>query len=265
MTVIQDLFISNCETAVRRAKRLEKVQHKGLRGTYREIVMSEILSGVLPPDVKIGTGELVDHRGVPSKQVDVLLYAPAVAPALLFDERQGTFPAESVLYTIEVKSKLTRAKLREAIENARSILTRDYLPALHYDAGAISAGLERAEQTSPVEMNAIVPTICLFAFGSDLVGSPASEIERYSELDDVYDVDVRPSITQICVVGRGYWSYSGSKEWLYHPASEETFSEITAFVGGILNIIPKMLVVKGRVEYSKYIAPAPSAQIMRPR
>lgn len=96
--------------------------HNGLRGAAREMFVKDFLFPFLPPYVGIGTGEIINHLGRRSKQIDVVLYNRGRLPPLLIGSGDlGVFPWECVIATIEVKSTLDAGELRSAILNAYSV------------------------------------------------------------------------------------------------------------------------------------------------
>jgi hypothetical protein len=76
---------------------------------------------LLPADLGVGTGFIVATDGRESTQQDVVLYDRSVLPPALYDQEAGLFPIESVLYTIEVKSVLTREELLGAHDAAKAL------------------------------------------------------------------------------------------------------------------------------------------------
>lgn len=96
--------------------------HNGIRGTIREIFVKQFLEPFLPPQIGIGTGEIINHQGGRSKQLDVVLYSKErVPPVLLSGGDIGIFPWECVVSVIEVKSTLNVSALEEAHSNAASV------------------------------------------------------------------------------------------------------------------------------------------------
>ncbi len=96
--------------------------HNGIRGTIREIFVKQFLEPFLPPQIGIGTGEIINHQGGRSKQLDVVLYnKERVPPVLLSGSDIGVFPWECVVSIIEVKSRLNAPALEEAHQNAASV------------------------------------------------------------------------------------------------------------------------------------------------
>ncbi|WP_144025255.1 DUF6602 domain-containing protein [Burkholderia sp. HI2500] len=88
------------------------VQHGPSIGTYREVLLKELLRNHLPTRYDIATGFIFGC----SRQLDVLIYDQQdFAPIF----RQGSMvvvPLESVRAVIEVKSRLTKKSLRESLD-----------------------------------------------------------------------------------------------------------------------------------------------------
>ncbi len=248
MSTIREFFKHRCATAVAKARIAASINHLGLRGYAREVFISDVLETVIPPEVKIGSGEISDKSGTPSRQQDIILYSPSIAPPLLFDVRSGTFPIESALYTIEVKSKITMDELRTSVENARSVICLKTTSTDHWRPTGGFPFVGRTSSDTPHPLNSLI------AFDSDLTVGGRNELERYLEVDDL--VKIRPSIPNICVVGRGYW-YSTADGWRHLPATPD-HQELIGFVAGIVNTLPQILAAKGRPQFGDYLCPEPS-------
>lgn len=238
--LIRERFLTAIGGAIKEADDAGKVDHSGLAGQFREIVLSKMLVPILPPEVKCGTGKLTDMNGKLTKQIDIILYSKQILPPSLYDEKNGIFPVESCLYSIEVKSTVTSQELKLAIENARSIRKLSLLPTTHLVAGD--------EITKPT----VFPITALFGFSSDLSGNGKNDLDRYREWDEKADED--PAIGVICIRGKGYWYFSGrkSKQWKYFPSTSD-FEEVLCFFGGLTNTIPQILSRKGRPKFGHYL------------
>ncbi|MFI5218952.1 MAG: DUF6602 domain-containing protein [Bacteroidia bacterium] len=81
-------------------------------GKNRENFCSNFLANVLPPKLKINSGEVWDSVGHKTGQLDLIITRDD-APALEFGS-DNTYLAEGVFASIEVKSNLDRVKLIEA-------------------------------------------------------------------------------------------------------------------------------------------------------
>ena len=237
VNLIRKKFLSELKGALEEAKFAAEIEHKGLEGNIREILVERFLRPVIPPEIRIGSGKLIDCSGRLSNQIDVVLYAPEIVPAAMFDVKLGLFPAECCLYSIEVKTKLTRANLKTSISSAK---TTRKLRLLNTELW--TDGKPRATYT-PIPINVI------FAFDSDLSGSPDNELTRYFELDG--GANTQPAITVICIVGRGYW-FRGDGCWQMFPPSTD-LQEVLAFLAGISNTIPQILALKGRPRFGNYL------------
>jgi hypothetical protein len=220
--------------AMAEARFAGELEHPGMVGTAREVLVEKMLRPVMPPDVHFGTGKLVDCSGAFSLRTDVILYSPHIMPPALYDARMGLFPVESCLYAIEVKSCLTKEELDKAVAAALAIDKLALLPTHDFSAA-----------NAPARATA-KPILALFAFRSDLVSDPAKEIERYRTAD----ASPSPAFKAICVVGRGYWYWRDG--WRCFSASAD-FGEVMSFLAGISNTIPRLLAVKGRPNFGNYL------------
>ncbi|MFC1761058.1 DUF6602 domain-containing protein [Planctomycetota bacterium] len=242
-------FISNIRKAINDADEASNLGHPGLIGRLREICVSQILLPLLPPEVKCGTGQLTDCKGNLSDEIDVILYAPGIFPPALFDEKNGIFPVESCLYTIEVKSCLRSKDVKAAVTNAQSVRDLHLLPTDYW-----SGKQGRIGQLSAYPINT------LFAFSTDLSGEGKTEIEHYREHDATANDDSK--VKAICVRGAGYWYHSSSNKdatWVKSDASRD-YEEVIDFVSGISNTIPQLLSVKGRPKFGRYLSNERSCQ-----
>jgi len=229
-------FLRDIAKAIQDADEAIEIEHSGLAGRIREILLAKLLEPILPPEVKCGTGKLADRNGGLSKQIDVILYSRQVLPPVFYCENEGVFPIESCLYNIEVKSTVTSQSFKDAIVNAKSTQLKP-LYTEHWNSGqGIQTGIAN-------------PICALFGFSSDLSGKGKSELDRYRELDDNANDD--PAITVICVRGQGYWYYK-NPVWVHHAPTSE-FDEILDFLSGISNTIPQFISAKGRPRFGNYL------------
>lgn len=214
--------------------------HAGLTGKVREIAVAKVLRPFLPQHLTIGTGKLVDYRGILSPEIDLVLADTTILPPVLFAERFGVFPVESVAYAVEVKSRLTASNLEESIEKATK------LRELQYSPGYFVADRGLAHTLQPV-----MPV--LFAFDSDLSVTGKTELNRYREKDPgPYEV---PALRAFCIRGKGYWWFKGdppNRGWMFHAPTDE-FDEVIDFLGGIINSLPSVLGSRGSPRIGKYL------------
>ncbi|MDI1225219.1 DUF6602 domain-containing protein [Acinetobacter sp.] len=97
-------------------------KHNGLRGDHREDVLRKFLcEGRLPKQYAIGNGEIISSYSQTSKQTDLIIYDSNKSIIFEATSTLQIFPIESVYGVIEVKSKLSKAKLIEGLDNIKSI------------------------------------------------------------------------------------------------------------------------------------------------
>lgn len=91
--------------------------HPVNKGTPREIFIKDFLKNHIGQNVAIGTGEIIDCDSTISEmrnQFDIIIYKDNF-PKLHFASDINAFLIESVIATIEVKSKLDKSGLKQAI------------------------------------------------------------------------------------------------------------------------------------------------------
>lgn len=114
-----------------------------IKGFEREIFIGELLSNMLPPHYRIGTGVVVDSYDNTSSQTDIIIEYPYGIRFPIGTGATSMYLAESVAATIEVKSNFTKQwkQIHEKIYNNRSILRRQYkLGSLIKDEDRIQSG-----------------------------------------------------------------------------------------------------------------------------
>ena len=239
--IFRSEFINKVESALTSAKNVSQIDHSGVRGKAREIFVQDLLRPILPPYVELGTGKITDSMGNFSAETDVIIYSRQILPPLLFEPGFGIYPAEAVIYAVEVKSKLTMEEIRSTIEKFIRLRDLQYLPSI------------LNELYQPLAGNSFPAIPCLFAFDTDLVIGGKDELDRYRELDAA--ADSNPAIPIFCVAGRGYWWFKPNEpaeKWISHfPTADH--EEVIDFIGGVANTIPDRVVLKGRPRFGEYI------------
>lgn len=215
-----ELVLSRVRAAVDAAQSVQTIGHDGLKGRLREIVIRDLLRPTLPADIGLGTGEIVTAVNKKSSEQDVVMYDKRILPPIVMEGASGIFPIESVLYTIEVKSKLTATELEAAHKNAARLAALEYRPGIHTENGI------------PLSHDYKKLVSCIFAFYSDLTGTRKSEVERYNEDRG----EKPPAITVLCVVGKGYWIWKWNENRWHQPlVFDDAFGEVIGFIAGVMN------------------------------
>lgn len=235
----QEIFRAKVKSAIEHANAASSVTHTGVKGQILEILISQLFYPLLPADIGIGTGQIIEsYSGQLSNQVDIILYDRSILPPILYDQRLGIFPIEAVLYAIEVKTTLSASELQTAHESAKRLNTKfGYRPGKTDDLGKrTNHKIEKARSV-------------VFALKSDLSGTSLNEAERYLK---IYTND-SPYIRAICVAGREYW-YEKDNYWI-GVKGENGFNEVMAFIGGITNTYRSVSESRGYPSLGEYIIP----------
>lgn len=175
--------------------------HPSDKGTAREAVIRLCLADHLPDTIGIGMGEVIDEStpyASPRPQNDIVLFDRR-HPRLSVGAGVSLFFAESVLATVEVKSRLDHAGLAQAVHTARVLKT------LHRDLPSIVMAF-----TPP----AIVTYVLAFTSELSLSEVPgriddltAAEGVTLSPLPSISDSRYgtpAPSLDGVFVLGKGF-------------------------------------------------------------
>jgi len=118
-------------------------------GDNREMFVNEFLSKVLPPRLQVRQrGEIWDSQHNKTGELDIVVLRDD-APSLQFGGEREVFLAEGVFAVVEVKSNLTREKLKDALSTLRRV---------H------SLNLSGAHPAMSVGMTLDRPLRCVFAY-----------------------------------------------------------------------------------------------------
>jgi hypothetical protein len=218
-TVYRALMLARVGAAVGAAKAVTNVKHEGLKGQLREIVIRDLFRPLLPSDVGVGTGEIISADNRQSTEQDVVIFDKRILPPMVLESAKGIFPIESVLYAIEVKSKMTANEVKTSDKSATELIRFMYQSGDHDGSG------------KPRQHIVEKVISCVFAFETDLTLKGKSEIERY---DEIRDSKYAPALRAICVVGRGYWYWSKNKWNTWERTSE--FEEVVGLLTSVMNI-----------------------------
>ncbi len=106
------------------------------KGTPRETFISGFLRDHLSERVAVGTGEIIDAESQPKgrrNQIDIVIHRRDY-PRLHFGGGINAFLAESVVATIEVKSKLDKSDIEQSVKAARAIkgLSQSLITSFEY-------------------------------------------------------------------------------------------------------------------------------------
>ena len=128
-TLIQKYSSSIIRGLVERSLDLSKLDHRVTKGELRELFVSNTLKAFLTKQFDIGSGIIINQKGKQSNQTDIIIYDNRILPPFIKEQQIGVYPAESVIATIEIKSKLTKSELLKSEESAKKLLEIVYNPA----------------------------------------------------------------------------------------------------------------------------------------
>lgn len=211
------IYRSRVEAAIAMCRTLQSLDHSGEKGRIREILIRDLFRPLLRADLGVGTGFVVASDGQMSSQQDIVLYDRAILPPALYDQSTGIFPVESVLYVIEVKSKVTAQEWKSSHSNASALAK---FPLLGTDGKAV--------------ISAPATRFLLFALATDLSGTGKAETDRYNEIRGTDP----PYIGAVCVAEVGYWWFEGDM-WKVWPEKAQ-LSEVVGALAGIMNTLPQV-------------------------
>ena len=201
-----------------------RLNHPGVKGRFRELLIDNILSPWLPPDVHCGTGMILANNNVRKEatQDDVVLYAKSLCPPVLVSNEapEGIFLYNSVLTRIEVKSKLNKTELTKFVAAAKEIAD------LKVD---VREGCTK-QFTGALNL--------IFAYKSDLTLGQDSDLKRLIEVMKEQSIDPLSGIvSMLCIPGRGFYKIgieNGNKAWQKHR-SDDPLDHIAWFVACVSN------------------------------
>jgi len=184
------------------------VTHMGELGSARESIVKGVLERVLPSMYDIGTGEIIDHTGAHSRQIDIVI-SRRDFPTLRLPSGSRLYLVESVLATVEVKSTLDRATLTEALENCASVgdlkpnVVAGVLDHLAAQRGLVKVSSGSYRHDNPLETARF-----------DLLGRPVSYIFGFKG----YRNDVTQLAKTIAEWMKGRESTGKASAMRHHPA-----------------------------------------------
>lgn len=213
-----------------RAKDEEQLQHKGLRGRFRELLIDSLLAPWLPPYVMCGTGMIIAQDNVyrESTQDDIILYDRSLVPPILASPNhspQGVYLYNSVIARIEVKSRITKADIYAFVRSSREIANLRI---------SVQPGSMASSRTFEGAYN------LLFAFDSDAEGRGNVDYQVRRLIAVMNEEGINPVsgiVSMLCIPGYGFWKVgenAGQRCW---QRLESTLKEdhVAWFVGCVSN------------------------------
>lgn len=156
---------------------LSTVPHNAAKGAEAEGLVRAFLSSRIPKRFEVGAGFIIDPLDTISRQTDVVIYDAFNCPVYRASENAAIFPSDNVAAVVEVKSKLTKEKLREAFEN------------IHATKSLRKSG---GEPPGPLRTQTFA---AIFAFSSEIALDTISEV--YAKLLSEFPLGAHPDLMLI--------------------------------------------------------------------
>jgi hypothetical protein len=217
----------------------DAIKHRGNKGSSREESLRSFFRERLPSRYAVVQGEVVDLRGQTSPQLDVLFFDQSQNFALVADTSH-ILPAEALLASIEVKSKLTKAEIEKSAAAAE--LLRKLQPF-----GRNLAGTDIGDLAS--RMSVARYFHCVFAYDTDLATDNWSnrEAERFKTLcGDTHAIDA------VYVLDRGLLNIPHKTGMI----EDSEGGAITNFYFSILNFLQREGGRRAATPFDRYVTHA---------
>jgi hypothetical protein len=111
---VRRYFTAVIKSAIAKSDALSNIGHNVIKGVLRECIVSDILSEILPSQFRVGSGIIVNADGDHSSQTDIIIYDSQILSPFVQKYTPALYPIESVIATIEVKTKLHKRYLEKA-------------------------------------------------------------------------------------------------------------------------------------------------------
>jgi len=194
-----------------------------IKGTKREDTFRTFLAERLPKRYGIATGEVVDQFNTSGPQLDVLVF-DQTRNFSFSDGDIHVLPAEALLASIEVKSKLDATEVDRCCKGARKLRT---LRPFRVPLGGrdIAAAENRASRARYFH--------CVFAYDTDV--EPANWIKAEARRFRKHEAREEHLVDAVYVLRRGLLNLShGSGR-----AEDDNGGAITSFYFSLLNFIQR--------------------------
>jgi hypothetical protein len=184
--ILNEYFRRTAESLLAKYRQTSVAGASANLGSAREILLRGFLGQVVPPHLKVESGEIWDSVGGETGQIDVVLSRSDV-PRLPIGDPNGisAFIAEGVYAAIEVKSNLSTEEFEGSLGKLRRVASLKVLPSVVLSAGP-----------PPLDR----PIRAVFGFEGATFATLAHVLEAPGNLG-IADL--------ICVLNRGTWVRMG--------------------------------------------------------
>ena len=217
------------------------ITHRGNKGSSREESLRKFFRERLPTAYTVAEGEVVDLMGEVSPQLDLIFYDNSTNFSFHAEQTQ-ILPAEALLASVEVKSRLTGQEIEKSVNAARKLRK---LQPFGRPLGGTDIGKKPAQNIARYFH-------CVFAYETDLAEANwmMNEYARVkSECNSDHLIDV------VYVLNRGVFNIPAKIGKL----EDEHGGAITNFYFSILNFILRESTRRARTPFERYVTHATKA------
>lgn len=247
----KDHLLANINKLVYLSEIAQSIKHHGIHGRLKEIVIEELIKPYLPSYMNVCSGKVINSLGEESSQIDIIIYVPDIIPPALLKQDIGLIPVESVLATLEVKSKLTSTKLKEGILNGVSIKNLDFHPAVRKEHSDFHN----------------IPSY-LFSYSSDLTEIKKTECDRIKESVEKYGIDnrgqiIHAPISGVCILNKAFIKFEFHDEfskgdpkryqWIQFNSVKGSYEEVIYFISSVIDQCTFILDERKRIPLKPYL------------
>jgi hypothetical protein len=214
-----------------------EIANSGIKGTKREDEFRHFLAERLPSRYAIASGEAVDLLNETGPQLDVLIFDQSRNFSFSGgDQNIQILPAEALLASIEVKSKLDASEVANSCSAARRL--RNLKPYKKQLAGRDVGSNATTGQARYLH--------CVFAYDTDL--SESNWLEHESRRFHSQGTKDSHLIDSVYVLRRGLLNFSSNRGRL----EDSKGGAITSFYFSILNFIQRESARRPETPYPEY-------------
>ncbi|MGM8937821.1 DUF6602 domain-containing protein [Psychrobacter glaciei] len=215
------------------------INHSLTKGEEREIPIKDFLLKALPSNFEVKPGEIIDCLNNSSPQLDIMIY-DKFKTIEFYNSDAAVIPAESLLVSIEIKSKLNKQETKKILENARKL--KQLRP---FKTNLNLKNLPRGHKAHHCRY-----FHCVFAYDTDFTKSDwaKAEYDRFKQVGKENNIDFK-LIDRIFVMNKG----------LINPPSERGINEKNGevltfmyFISHILNFAIRENERRKPVPYERY-------------
>jgi Domain of unknown function (DUF6602) len=210
--------------------------HTGIKGTQREDAFRQFIADRLPKRYGVASGLVVDQFNTASPQLDVLVFDQTRNFSFNDGETQ-ILPAEALLVSIEIKSRLNADEVSKICEAARKLRQlRPFKTAL----GGSDVGKANDQERPTRYLH------CVFAYDTDLVSESwlKGEGRRFKRQAP----NGEHLVDSVYVLNRGLINLTNDRGRL----EDVDGSAITSFYFSLLNFIQREGGRRGDTPYAEY-------------